>query len=414
MSEWMLIYEWLGFFIVFFIGFALVSGPIRSNFPQNLLGVIIGGYLMRPIGSLMRYFVLYTFYDGGDAGKYYRTGLYFAEYIWDLDFSFLSLPAPHTGNAGTEFVMYLSGFVVSFLGPTRRGGFFFFAILSFIGLLLFLKAFQMNYPRADLRRYAKWLFLWPSLWFWPSSIGKDALILLATASVVYGFCGNRIRWFSLVFGLFLAGLIRPHVAGVLILSLLIAHLVLQPGRWTPKRIFQGVVLMLIAGVVLWKGAARMGFVTDYEGVTSFIDDVRQGTAGGGSEIEAPGIGISSVPMAFVNILMRPFPWEARSPVTAAAALEMMLLWFFVWRRRRNIARLAKEWRHHRILRLALPLTFLYVLMLGMAFGNLGMIARQRIHILQMLFLWFEAIPQFVTVKRVVPVVRPGVLRYKQA
>jgi len=38
-------------------------------------------------------------------------------------------------------------------------------------------------------------------------------------------------------------------------------------------------------------------------------------------------------------------------------------------------------------------------MLGVAVGNLGIIARQRVHIMPLLFIWLEAVPQTVLIRR---------------
>ena len=389
-------YEWPGFFIVFILGLFLAFGPLQSRFPKFMGRLLVAGYAMRAVGCLIRYLIFKSYYDGGDAGKYFRAGVFYSESIWNLDFSFLSTH-PVSGSLGTEMVMFFTGFVVSLIGPTRRGAFLLFSIISFLGLLLFLKTFQQNYPNADPRRYAKWLFFWPSLWFWPSSIGKDALVLFATSLVMYGYGGSRIRWISIILGLVIAGLIRPHVASVLVVALAIAHWLSIGTKWSVRTFIQGVVLIALAGYVVAKSANQLGVEADVEGMTEFSAKVQEQTAIGGSAIESPGLSLQSVPLAFINILCRPFPWEAGSIVTAAAALEILVFWVMVIRRRRTIFRLFKEWRKHKILRFGLPLTLLYVLMLGMAISNLGIIARQRIHVWPMLLLLFEAIPKDVRI-----------------
>jgi hypothetical protein len=399
-------YEWFGFLIVMMFAFVVTMGPVSSKFPKLLSSIIALGFLFRIIGSLIRYVILYKYYDGGDAGQYYRYGYQYANFIWDLDFSFLDRSHWVANKLwGTQTMMYFSSFVISLIGPTRRGEFLFFSTASFIALLLFIKSFQTNYFQSDLKKYTLIVLLWPSLWFWPSSVGKDAVILFATGLVVYGYTSgiNRIRWLALIAGIGLAGIIRPHVAGVMIVSMAIAHWISPTRKWTTFHTVQGLLILILLFVVLRQGFSQLGIEEiDVENLKSYVDSVSVQTSQGGSAIQAAGFSLLGIPLAFVNILFRPFPWEAGSPVTAAASLEMIVFWVLVISRRKRIFLLMKEWRYTTLLRLAVPLTILYILMLGMAVGNLGIIARQRIHILPLLFIWLEAQPHLVTRKQPVP------------
>ncbi len=387
-------YDWFGFFLVFAFGFLLTVGPLSAGFPKFVGKLLLAGIMMRLIGSLVRYGVLYGYYSGGDAGRYYKVGLYYSNMIWQLDFSFFDAPVWGTGVWwGTQTVMIICGFVLSVIGPTKHGGFLFFSILSFCGLLLFAKTFQRNFPE-DLKGYLKWLVFFPSLWFWPSSLGKDALILLATGLFVYGYTakGNRIGWIAFLSGLGLASFIRPHVAGVMVVAVAIAHWLSPAKRWNSAHFVQGILIMLLLAFVLRQGFSNMGIEEgDFGEFKDYLDTVSDRTTEGGSAIGTPS-GLGAVPLAFVNILFRPFPWEAGSILAAAASAEMIFFWSTVFVRRRRVIKLLRSWRSNRLLRLVVPLTLLYVLMLGMAIGNLGIIARQRIHVMPLLIIWLHAIP----------------------
>ena len=52
----------------------------------------------------------------------------------------------------------------------------------------------------------------------------------------------------------------------------------------------------------------------------------------------------------------------------------------------------RAWQQNRLLRFAIPFTFLYVLMIGLTFQNVGIIARQRALVMPMLLLMFVAAP----------------------
>ena len=270
---------------------------------------------------------------------------------------------------------------------------------------MFCKAFEKNFPGAELKKYAAWLLFWPSLWFWPSSIGKDALILLATALVVYGFAArqSKIKWFALVLGLALAAIIRPQVAGILVVSVGVAHWISPGKQWSGIRYFQGFLILVVLLLVLRHGLSSVGIdqfdVDDFRG---YLEAVSRHSSEGQSAIGTPGLSLIGIPLAVVNILFRPFPWEALNPLAAAASLEMIVFWSVFLVRRKRIGALAAQWRLNKLLRLALPLTILYVIALGLAAGNLGIIARQRIHVMPLLFIWLEGVPVLERRPEIVP------------
>ena len=235
----------------------------------------------------------------------------------------------------------------------------------------------------------------PSLWFWSSSVGKDALILVATCLVIYGYSAHskRIRWVAMVGGLVIAALIRPHVAGVLVVSVTIAHWLSPNARWSIIQLFQGLAIVIIAVFVIRHGFSDLGMEEiDMENIKGFVGKVNERSSQGGSAITAGGFSITGVPLAFVNVLFRPFPWEIGSPLMAACSLEVLFFWGMVVGRWRRIWPALKQFRSSRLLRLSVPFILLYSVMLGMAIGNMGILVRQRIQIIPLLLVWLEVIP----------------------
>jgi len=81
--------------------------------------------------------------------------------------------------------------------------------------------------------------------------------------------------------------------------------------------------------------------------------------------------------------MRPFPWEATG-ISAFSSAEIWIFWVLVFRRRRDIVVAMRGWRENRFLVFAYPVGISLALLYGLAFSNLGIIARQRVVVLPFL------------------------------
>lgn len=391
-------YEWIGFGLVLSLGLAVVGGFSNRPVFKHLSRLLALGLAVRVFGSLARYQVIFDFYHGlGDAAGYYHEGLEIARRIWSFDFSFIGEMAGLRGTLwGTPFLRVVSGFVVSVIGPTIRGEFLMFSLFAYTGLLFTAIAFARSRPNVPLGPYLAWLCLWPSLWFWPSSVGKEALIVLATGLVVYGYVGRDqvLRPLPLILGLAVAISVRPHFAAVLAVSLAAAYWLTRGRKWNLGTVVQAVLSAGLAVALMGQALTQLGVGdADLEGVREFVEYRSRLTEVGGSSIEAAGgHGALSIPLAMVNILLRPFPWEAHNVFALVSAMEITFFWFIAWRRREELKLCLRYWRSDRLLRFAIPFTLLYVLMIGLTFGNLGIISRQRIVIFPFLFLLLESAP----------------------
>lgn len=393
-----MLYNWIGFIVI--SALALIAAAIAgarqfSPWPQRLLLAAIG---LRILGSTVRYQILFDFYKGfGDAVRYYNEGLLLADSI--RTFQITPFSAEYWAAAGswwgTSFLIKLSGLVLSIIGPTMRGTFLVFSLLAFLGLLALAAAFRNVQPGSRSLIYATWIFFWPSLWFWPSSLGKESVLMLAMGLATLGYAGKggNIRWPLFAAGLGLAFCIRPHVAAVLAIAALGAHWLGTWDRVTPRRVLEALAAVILVIVALSGMATQFGLQPfDVEGMQQFVVTHSVQTLQGGSNIGVAPISGGGIPLAFVNIWMRPFLWETHNATSLFAAIELLLFWWLIWYRRRTIRVALKNWRRHRLLRFALPLIVVYTLMIGLAFGNLGLIARQRAPIFPFMFMIVLAAP----------------------
>ena len=261
-----------------------------------------------------------------------------------------------------------------------------FSLAAFAGLVCTVVAFARTNAASSIRHAALLIFLWPTLWFWPSSIGKEAVLLLAIGLVTLGYVGRgeRIRWFTLAAGLALAMGIRPHLAGVLAVSVCVAEWTRR--EWTFARMVQ---TMLASAVALWVVISSLDLLglggANLDTMEAFIVHTAGQTNQGGSAFEKASMA-TAIPMAFVTMLCRPLITEANSAMALVSSLEMMVFWVLVFRYGRSLPSLLRLWQSNRLLRFAIPFTLLYVLMLGITFQNLGIIARQRALVMPALLL----------------------------
>lgn len=390
---------WIGLAMVLALVF-LVGGLVAaSRLPKTVKLLVWLALGLRVAGAIARFQVLQLFYGSGDATGYFGTGWRFAESFRRLDF------APLTQGRdwyGTEFVRSVSGAILVFLGPSMFAEFVVFSLLAFVGLVGFAVAFRRSYPTAQMSRYLLWIWVFPSLWFWPSSIGKEALILMGLGIAVMGFVGRgmRINWPLFIMGLVLMFAVRPQVMAVFLVAVIVSQWLSFEGRWTGTKLIQGAFL-LVVGLIGVSYAMRSVGIEDFdvEGVQGYVEGDKSREITRGTSVDAVSPGLKGVPMAVVNVLFRPVPWEATNPLVLLSSLEVLSLWAIVYLRRKNLANSLRNWRSDRMLRLAIVFVLVYSAGLGMMMVNIGIIARQRIFLFPFLFLLLEAKP-LVTMKDV--------------
>jgi hypothetical protein len=372
--------DWFAFIIIAIV--ALTAGTLwaQRRLPPALANLFVAGLCLRVAGSIARLQVIEQLYSGvGDAKMYFEAGRMYADQIRSFDFGFVLGEGTLNGQWwGTQFIRSLTGFVVLLTGESFQAGFLVFALFSFTGLVLCARAFGAACGPAAELAFARWVWLWPSLCFWPSSIGKDAVMVLGAGLAAFGYVGGgqSRRWLYVGAGVALCGAIRPHVAAVVAGSVLAAESVTRGAFINVRRIAGIIVAMALVAYSVRVGLDQLGLGdADLEGLQEQFDFRAGQTEQGGSRI-AIASGWSAVPMALVTIMARPFPWEARG-IAILSAAEMTLFWGIAGFKWRRIWAFLRNWRDNAFARFAFPLVIGISLMYGLAFANLGIIARQR-------------------------------------
>ncbi|MEZ4617177.1 MAG: hypothetical protein R2867_16940 [Caldilineaceae bacterium] len=123
--------------------------PIDPAFPGSLyLLALLASYL----GCIVRYWTVVDYYDGAsDAPLYHQHGLILAQYFKVFDFSIMDNYVVR--GEGTTQLAYVTGFVYSLLPVSMAGAFFFFAMLAFVGSVIFYCAVRVAWPEAEIGYY---------------------------------------------------------------------------------------------------------------------------------------------------------------------------------------------------------------------------------------------------------------------
>ena len=377
--------------VVMSIGMAtaafILGRRVRSADESWLPGLMAWAMIAKLAGSSIRYYVFTVVYHGsGDAGRYNGYARNIAETWRDLQIPDVTTVA--FGSEGTRFTAWVAGLLYAPYEPSFQGGFWIFAFLGFLGQFLLYLAFRKSVRSEYWKRFAIFVFFWPTLVYWPSSIGKEALIMLflgagcwAAASL---FEEYKLVWLPLIgLSAFLVSMVRVHVAALFVASLLLT-VAFARRSGTSKAPTRRAVILLIGVASLVPLALGVGEKFDLDvaalsadTIDPLFDDVGDTTEQGGSSVSGGVIRSPfDVPAGVLKVLFRPLPIEADNFQMLASSIEgALLLGLLLWR-------LPHLVRNRRLIRDSPYLLFCFVysclfIWAWSAILNLGIIARQR-------------------------------------
>lgn len=336
------------------------------------------------LGTYARYQVGTSVYDRSDATQYDTYGRQ-----WARDFLSHGRLPPVKSWTGTNFIRLVTAEVYNITSPSKFAGFIVFSWFGFLGLLLFWRAFRRIYPQND-RTYFYLVMFAPSLVYWPSSIGKEAICILGLGVASYGFARGLTRSVILgsalvAGGVLLVTYVRAHVALTLLFGMFFASIL----RKRPRGQFIGAVVTILvfgAVTVYVAGQANSYFKTDVSDSSQLSDSLSstvERTRTGNSEFNpVPIHSPADFPYAATTVLFRPFPWEAGSWQEQATSLESLIFaGVLVFTAQRLFTRLRRD-QPYALFALATTVVFI---VLFSNFANFGILARQRTQVLPFLF-----------------------------
>ena len=374
------------------IGFA--SWLQRRHPGEPWLGrLMIFGVIAKLIGAVLRYTTLLKNGQAGDASVYDTFGVRYAN-AW---LGRTRFPPPDLSNLkSSNFMRWFTGVVYYLFGRDLIAGFFVFSLIAFAGSYLWYRAAVLALPTLDRKLFFILITFAPSIVFWPAGIGKEALMQFGLGSVALGaahmLAGRPLTGFlGALPGGYLVFVVRAHLLGLAGIALAAAYLLgRQRATTTTKSSLArplGVVLVvLFAAYGVTQGAKRLHIATlSPSAVQGQLEATSASTTQEGSSFNT-NVSLSPLhlPQDAVTVLLRPFPWEVDTKNQILASLEGIALAAFIFYRRKSVALSLRRLREEPFLLYAWTLTLLYVL-LFQAFGNFGLLVRQRSIVLPALY-----------------------------
>lgn len=375
--------------ILFGISLPVLARQAERERDRRLFWLLVLALTAKLLGALARVYVAEEVYLGvADATGYHGDGIRLSALFRQGVFT-----TGLTDLTGTEFISLFTGIVYTFIGPTQLGGFLVYSWLAFLGLFLFYRAFVIAVPEGRSRSYARLLFFLPSILYWPSGIGKESWMVFTLGIAAFG--AARLltgrTWngiFLAALGLWMAGLVRFHVAGIFGIALAVAYILRRPSDEHRRRspVARGLALAAVAVLAVVLVLQAENFVESTglqprQGITGALQEVSERTSQGGSEIQ-PSIIRSplTAPFGAFTVLFRPLPIEAHNTQALLAALEGTFLLVLCGLRFRWILAAFHSFRRQAYVTLSVAYTAVFILAFS-AIANLGILARQRVQML---------------------------------
>ncbi len=354
--------------------------------------LLLLGVVAKLAGSYFRYVTFTDAYNGaGDAGVYDQVGR-------QLVTQWTGGPkAPDLPNLqSTNFIKWFTGVTYYLFGEDLVGAFFFFGLVAFIGSYFWYRALVDAVPFVNRRLFFIFMVFAPSIVYWPSSVGKEALMQFGLGAIAWAtslvYRGRLLQALPLIAGGgWLLFTVRPHLLALVTLAAAVPYFFGRiGGRKAGSILTRPIGMVAVAVLVVFTVTAGAKFLgiqkLSVESIEDQLNEETELTAQGGSEFSHGDNSLSplSVPNGVATVLFRPFPWESHSGLQLLASLESAALIALIVFRFSSIRLAFKRCRKYPFILYCLILLLLYSMTFS-SFANFGLLNRQRSLVLPALY-----------------------------
>jgi hypothetical protein len=362
----------------------------RDRFVRLLFGA---GITVRLVAAGVYVWVgFFVFNVSVDAFHYWTTGLVLAN-----EFSGVGWAAFRPPWWSTNLIYNICGIVTLITGNAMPTLFVIFALAGLWGGYFFYRAFCIAFPEWNRGLYGLLVVLLPSILYWSSAIGKDALEQLFIGISAYGFAKvvRRLDFSAILItavGIAGATMARPHIGAMIATSMLLPFVLTKTKSGWMSVMTKTLLLPVLIGCTYFLVTQAQSFVgaesVDLKSGMHVLEERNINSQSGGSTFNQR----ESLTKRIIQgpfLPFRPFPWEVHNFMSAAAALEGAGLFFLLWRKRRQCWAVIRKWRDPYVgFILAFALQFSVIF--AAASGNFGTLVRQRIMLLPLVLMLFCA------------------------
>jgi hypothetical protein len=375
-------------------------------------GILLLGTAAKLAASYARYFNLESNYNGlGDAADYDHYGRLYAS-AWLHGGAAPVLKDLHK----TNFVRYFTGIVYYVFGSNLLTGTFVFALLALVGTYFWYRAGASSVPILNKKLFLIFLLFAPSVAFWPSIVGKEALMQFGLGALAFAAAmilrGKLIR--GLLFGLpggWLVWIVRPHLLALVVIAAAVAYFGGKVGArgWGLLSRPLGIIVMaLLVAFTVTQASKFLGINSlSISSIQNELDQTTEQTAQGGSQFSHSNNSLNPIyyPSDAATVFVRPFPWEAHGLQLFASLEGVVLLGLVVVRWRSFRVSLARS-REMPFLMFCWILVILYTIAFA-SFANFGILVRERSLVLPALLALLAVDPAIDRLRRQTDTDAPG-------
>jgi hypothetical protein len=355
--------------------------------------LLLLGLVVKLTASYLRYLTLTEAYEGvGDAVRY--------------DIHARKAVAAWIGEGGvapeldtlrkTDFMKWLTSIVYYLFGRSLIGGYMLFGLIALVGSYFWYRAFADSVRYADRRLFLVFMMFAPSIVFWPSSLGKEALMQLGLGAVAWAtgllLTGRFVRAVPLMAGGgWILWVIRPHLLAIATVAAAVPYFVGRVRRQGKGMSVLRPVGMAAMGALavftVTTGASYLGVdQLTVDSIEAKLDEQTERSSKGGSEFDHPGNSLTplSLPTGAVTVLFRPFPWEVANGLQLMASAEAVVVVVLILTRLSSMGIAVRRARREPFILYCWGLIALFSLTFS-AFANFGLLNRQRSLVLPALY-----------------------------
>jgi hypothetical protein len=324
----------------------------------------------------------YALAHRGDSHFYWGETLDISKYAW-LDFA-------HFGNDTILFINY--PFLK--LGTPFLVGFLLYSLVGFLGILKAMQwAERVTQNKLEFKgvNLIYLVFFLPNLHFWTSTLGKEPLVFFGIASVFYALASHKFKTVSFMLGVLLLVLIRPHVAMMLFVTVMIVYLF--QNKWSlSKKIKIGLAALALMGLLFYSTLqlAKI-YYFNWSRIQYYNEFSIRSFKHSGSYVPMLDY---NVPHKIEAFLFQPLFFDAHSLLSMLASFENLIVLiihlvavYFIAKRFTKI-----KWQDW--MKIALLFTIISSLLYIQRYANLGIFMRTKIQ-----FMPFELIALLYSVKQ---------------